>query len=246
MKLQGAKVLVTRPAAQAEHLCRLIEAEGGESLRFPLMAIQPVPQASEARQRLAAGHDLWIFTSANAARHSAPLISGPWPSRVAAVGPATAAALATAPVVTVPVTGSSSEALLALPELQDVAGQRVLVVTGEGGLGLLEAGLAERGAQVQRADVYRRVPLPYPADTTARFLRKANVMVVTSAQGLERLLVLAPPDLHASLKRKPLVLPSTRVIERAKDLGFSRATMIVEPMSDVALLAACLDAYQNR
>ena len=215
-------------------------------LRFPLFTIQPVPQASEARRLLAAGHELWIFTSANAARHSATLISGSWPPRVAAVGPATAAALATAPVVTMPLAGASSEALLALPDFQSMAGERVLVVTGEGGLRQLEDELAARGALVQRAEVYRRVPLPYPAETVAAFLRKATVLVVTSGEGLDRLLQLAPDEIHASLKRKPLVLPSTRVIERARDLGFTGAQVIAEPMSDAALLAACVNACQKR
>lgn len=245
-RLQGARILVTRPAAQAEKLCRMIEAEQGVALRLPLLSIEPIVQAGEARQRLAAGHDLWIFTSANAARHSAPLIAGTWPARVAAIGPATAAALGSAPVLTVPVSGASSEALLAQSGFSNVAGLRVLVVTGEGGLGLLEEELAARGAVVERAEVYRRVPLPYPADTVAGFLRRANILVVTSAEALEHLLRLTPEDAHKALKRKALVLPSARVIERARDMGFVRSATIDGPMSDAAVVAACAQILETR
>lgn len=224
----------------------MIEAENGVALRLPLLSIEPMLHAAEARQRLAAGHDLWIFTSANAARYSAPLIAGSWPARVAAVGPATAAALGSAPLLSAPTSGASSEALLSQPELSDVAGLRVLVVTGEGGLGLLEQELAARGATVERAEVYRRVPLPYPADTVAGFLRRANILVVTSAEALEHLLRLTPEDSLKALKRKPLVLPSARVIERAKDLGFVRSVTIDGSMSDAAVLAACAQILETR
>lgn len=245
-QLAGARILVTRPAAQAGSLCRMIEAEGGQALRLPLLSIEPVVSASQARQLLAAGHDAWIFTSANAARHSASLINGPWPARVAAVGPATAAALAGAPLVTLPLGGASSDALLELPEFREVRGQRVLLVTGEGGLRQIERELEARGASVERAEVYRRVPLPYPPETVASFLRRSAVLVLTSSEALEQLQRVTPVESHGLLKRKPLVLPSTRVVERAQDMGFGRAVSVEGPMSDAALLAACAQILQAR
>lgn len=66
--LSGVRVLVTRPAHQADALCRLIEAEGGTAIRLPLLTIEPRANLAEAQKLLAAGHDLWIFTSVNAVR----------------------------------------------------------------------------------------------------------------------------------------------------------------------------------
>jgi uroporphyrinogen-III synthase len=238
--LKGVRVLVTRPAHQAENLCRLIEAEGGTAVRLPLLTIEPAAHAAEARRLLAAPRDLWIFTSANAVRHALPLIGGPWPARLAAVGPATAAALAAAGQDAArPLAGASSEALLAAPELQDVAGLGVLVVTGEGGRGVLERGLAQRGAVVERAEVYRRVPLPDPPDAVAAALRRSDVVVVTSGEALEHLVRLAPESARASLLKKPLVVPAARVVETARELGFSQPPRVAEPMSDAALASAC-------
>jgi uroporphyrinogen-III synthase len=239
--LRGVRVLVTRPAHQAENLCRLIEADGGVPIRLPLMTIEPTANPAEAARRLAQWHDAWIFTSVNAVRYAAPLVPGSWPARVAAIGPATAAALAGAgaAAASAPLAGASSEALLALPELQAVRDLRILIVTGEGGRDVLEHELAARGAHVERAAVYRRVPLPYPAEAVAGALRKSDVVVVTSGEALEHLVRVTPDDARKTLLRKLLVVPSARVVEKARALGFTQAPRLAEPMSDAALCAAC-------
>jgi len=240
-RLAGVRVLVTRPAHQAENLCRLIEAEGGTAVRLPLLTIEPGAQTAEARKRLAAGHDLWIFTSANAVRHAQLLAVGAWPARLAAVGPATASAIAAAghAGAATPLTSASSEALLALPDLQSLPDVRVLLVTGEGGRDLLERELAARGASVERAEVYRRVPLPYPPEAVASALRKSDVVVITSGASLEHLVRLTPEGSRASLLKKPLVVPGARVVEKARELGFTQPPRLAEPMSDAALCSAC-------
>lgn len=238
--LKGVRVLVTRPAHQAENLCRLIEAEGGTAVRLPLLTIEPGAHAVEARRRLAAPRDLWIFTSANAVRHALPWVGEAWPPRLGAVGPATAAALAAAGQdAAPPLAGASSEALLASPELQDVTGWRVLVVTGEGGLDRLERGLAARGAAVERAEVYRRVPLPYPPEAVAAALRRCDVIVVTSGESLDHLVRLTPEGSRGTLLKKPLVVPAARVVEKARGLGFTQPPRVAEPMSDASLVSAC-------
>lgn len=237
--LAGVRVMVTRPAHQAEALCRLIEAAGGTAVRFPLLTIEPSSQPAEAERRIRAGHDTWIFTSTNAVRYAAPMVER-WAPRIVAIGPATADALAKAGAAAsaAPVTGSTSEDVLAMPEFAELAGRRVLIVTGEAGRDLLEQELTGRGAVVERAAVYRRVPLPYPPDTFASALRKSDVIVVTSGDALAHLARLAPDTSRASLLRKPLVLPSARVVEQARALGFV-APRQAAAVSDAALCAAC-------
>lgn len=245
--LAGIRVLVTRPAHQADALCRLIEAEGGVAMKLPLLTIEPTATPSEAQRRLAEPRDLWIFTSVNAVRHALPLAGGAWPARLAAVGPATAAALAAAgaAAAAVPLAGASSGALLALPEFERLDGVRVLIVTGEGGLDVLERGLVERGASVARAEVYRRVPLPYPPEAVAAALRRTDVLVVTSGQALERLVRLTPEDARKALLRKSLVVPSGRMVEKARELGFLQPPRVADPVTDAALCAACATGPQQ-
>jgi len=239
--LAGRRILVTRPAHQADNLCRLIEADGGVAIRLPLLTIEPVANAADAQRRLAAAHDLWIFTSANAVRHALRLTGGTLPAHLAAIGPATAAALAAAggAEAATPLAGASSEALLQRPELQDVRGRRVLIVTGAGGLDVLERELQARGASVERADVYRRVALPYPPEAVASAVRRSDVIVVTSGQSLEHLVRLTPAEAQRLLLRKPLVVPSARMVETARGLGFTQTPRVAEPVSDQALCAAC-------
>lgn len=240
--LDGLRVLVTRPAHQAEHLCRQIEAQGGVAVKLPLLAIHPTAHASRAQTQLAAAreNDGWIFTSANAVRHAQPLCEPPWPRGLFAIGAATAAALEAGghEVQAAPVTAHSSEALLALPEFAEVRGKQFVIVTGEDGLGVLAPALTERGATATVVTVYRRVPLPYDADTVLSALRGTEVLVITSGQALTHLHMLTPEASRATLLKKRLVLPSTRVLEQAHTLGFSGALRTAEPMSDAAILAA--------
>ena len=242
--LSGRRVLVTRPAHQADGLCRLIEAAGGVAIKLPLLAIEPVANPAAAQRKLAEEHDLWIFTSANAVRGVLPLIGGHWRgTRLAAIGPATASAIAAAggAGAAAPLAGASSEALLALPELAQIAGRRILIVTGEEGLDVLETGLVARGATVGRAEVYRRVALPYPPEAVVAALRKADVIVVTSGQSLDHLVRLTPEDSRKSLLRKRLVVPSPRMLEKARALGFTSMPRIAEPVSDAGFCAACAE-----
>lgn len=241
-RLAGVRVLVTRPAAQAEPLCRLIEAAGGTALRLPLIAIERTSSAAAAQRRLAGTHDLWIFTSVNAVKQAQALLPGRWPARVAAIGAATADALAAAGAANalVPLSGSSSEALLAHPELGALAGQRVLIVTGEGGRDLLERELAARGATVERAETYRRVRLPYPPDAVAAALRRSDILVATSAELFAHLAQLAPAPVQARLQRLPLVVPGARVVDTARSLGWHGEFRVAEPVTDATLCDACV------
>lgn len=238
--LEGLRILVTRPAQQADKLCRLIEADGGIAVRLPLLTIEPTAHPALARARLAAQHDLWIFTSANAVRQAQALYSEPWPQRITAIGPATAAAIAgLGQGAALTGLGAASGALLALPEFQAVHNQRILIVTGEHGLDLLERELAARGAAVARAEVYRRVPLPYPPEAVAGALRKSDVVIITSSEALKHLVHITPEEARKLLFRKTLVVPGERVVEQARALGFTQPPRVVENMSDAALCAAC-------
>jgi uroporphyrinogen-III synthase len=233
--LSGLGVLVTRPAHQAAELCRLLEQAGARVLRLPLLAIEPVAAAAArlAAQRQA---DWWIFTSANAVRQAAQLDAGAWP-RLAAAGTATAAALRAAgrKADLVP-ESDGTPGLLAAPELAAPAGQRILIVTGESTLPDLATGLCARGAQVETLAVYRRLPLAHPPEAVAAALNAADVAIVSSHETLVQLLALAPPALRPHLLDLQLALPSARVVEKARELGFTRPPLLPARVADAAWL----------
>ena len=94
--LTRMRVVVTRPEHQSEGLVRLLEAEGAQVIRFPVLAIAPPRDEDPARAlaRRLVEFDIAEFVSANAVERGMALIQsvgGPPPGlRLAAVGSASA------------------------------------------------------------------------------------------------------------------------------------------------------------
>ncbi len=242
--LDGLSVAVTRPAAQAEALCLLLEQHGAQVIRLPLQSIEPVRQSLQLERELGAAQDadVWIFTSANAVRHARGLFGARWPLTIA-VGPATATALSSlgAPTVVVPVQ-HNSEGILALPELQNVRDQRIALISGEGGRDSIENTMRARGAQLQRLAVYRRVNLPYAPEHLQTSLAAAQAIVVTNGEALQQLVTRMPESGLSALLATQLVVPSQRVVEQASKLGFTVAPLVPDQMLDTACLH-CLEQW---
>ncbi len=241
--LAGAGVLVTRPAMQSADLCRLIEAAGGRAVAFPTMEIRPAEDMELVRARLSEPWDLIVFISRNAVAGALALVPPGDPfhgARIAAVGRATADALTQAghPPDLIPAQRFDSASLLALPELARVSGQRVLIVRGVGGLPLLGETLAERGANVAYAEVYRRAP---PSVSTAGLIetwrREIGFVTVTSDEILTNLVDLVEPSARPWLFSLPLVVFSERGAGTAIGLGF-RTVAVVREASDEAIVDA--------
>ncbi|WP_228370234.1 fused uroporphyrinogen-III synthase HemD/membrane protein HemX [Methylococcus capsulatus] len=247
--LSGMRVLVTRPKEQAEPLCRLIETAGGKAVRFPLLDIEPSAQAEEgaALLRQASDWDWWIFVSVNAVNRARALDvlrpdgAGP---RIAAIGKATADALVDGGIAVdlVPESQANSEGLLETPPMRDVAGRRILIVRGEGGRETLKERLVERGALVQYAELYRRVPVHTGAEALIEGLRTAglDMLTATSGEAIEHLYRLVPPEDRPRLVETPLVVISERLKNQAGSLGF-RHVKVADAASDAAVLQALED-----
>jgi uroporphyrinogen-III synthase len=226
--LAGLGVLVTRPTDQAEQLCALIESAGGRAIRLPAMAIAPTADPEQAQALLGEPWDLLIFVSRNAVHGALALGGDPsWPraTRLAAIGEATAGALAEAgrgPDL-VPGDRFDSESLLALPELTEMSGRRVLIVRGEGGRALLAETLTERGAQVRYAEVYKRVrPELDPAPLLANWAQEVHLVSATSEEILINLLEMLGPAGRKPLLDTPLAVLGGRIADAARRLGFRR------------------------
>ncbi len=250
-RLAGAGVLVTRPMHQGERLARRIEAEGGRAIVFPALEIaDPEDPAAVARivTRLDA-FDLAIFISPNAVRRALPAIHarGPLPGRLrlVAVGEGTAQALAEAghPGALAPIGRFDSEALLALPELQAVAGRRIVIFRGAGGRELLGDTLRARGAEVTYAECYRRVA-PSAADPAPLIARwragEVQIVTVTSVETLHNLRDLLGAPGRALLLATPVLVAGERQAAACRELGFRHAPVVAASARDDAILDALL------
>ena len=160
--------IVTRPAHQAEPLVSLLENNGLTVSAIALLTIHPAePDLPEERlnQALQDSNRLWLFISPNAVSFARQrMSSAQWQQvlqhKLIAVGQSTAAALqhAGASDVTVP-QQANSEGLLQLPLLQQVTGQTIILVNGQGGRPLLQQTLLTRQAKLASYTVYRREPV---------------------------------------------------------------------------------------
>lgn len=234
---------MTRPREQAAGLCALIETAGGRAICFPAVSIVPPPDPAAAAGLLSGPADLLVFVSRNAVERSLPLFPGgrlPGGPRLAAVGKATAGALAAAGRAPdlVPAGRYDSESLLALPELQNLRGRRVVIVRGQGGRALLGDTMAERGADLSYAEVYRRaLPDADPAPLLARWAKDVQLVTATSGEILDNLVTLLGDTGRAPLVSTPLAVVSERTREAARELGFVRVEL-ADRADDSSLVAA--------
>jgi uroporphyrinogen III methyltransferase/synthase len=192
--LFGRRVLITRTRRQASTLARLLAAEGAIPIELPAIEIEASadPHAlGAAIDALRGGRYGWaVFTSANAvelwfehlgergldARAFAA-------SKVAAIGPATAEALAGRGIVA-DVVPEEYVAEAVVEALRGAQGwgpepQRVLVPRAEGARPELVEGLRAAGAEVDEVTLYRAaVPETAPADALS-LLQDGAIDIVT-------------------------------------------------------------------
>lgn len=245
--LAGLRVLVTRPAHQAKHLCHLIESAGGMPLRFPTIEIA-APTDTVALERLVDRLDefqIGVFVSPNAVTRAFELIRDrrgdlPPAMLVVSVGPGSARALAEANVRDVLTPGrTDSEGVLGLAPLQQVRGVRVVIFRGEGGRELLGQTLRQRGAQVEYAECYRRRrPVADTAMTREVMQGRVDVVTATSADALRNLFDMLGAPAAARLARAPLVVVSERLRQLAHELGHDGSIEVTTAATDEAIVAA--------
>jgi uroporphyrinogen-III synthase len=245
--LQGVGVLVTRPEQQATPLCRLLESAGAVALRLPAIDIRPAATTQDIKLEVGAieAFDLVIFTSANAVRFGSALLDQRHDLTLAAIGPATARALGEAGyrVAVTPAAGFDSESLLLHPVLAHPAGRRILLIKGMHGRNLLETQLAERGAQVVVADVYKRERAS-PNAATLEALEvefaagKIQVVTATSVDIAAGLLEIATPALRRGFGRVHWLVPGDRVAAALRERGVSGPILKASTAEDQDLVAA--------
>lgn len=244
--LDGRGIVITRPLEQGRALAALIEREGGRAIAFPVIDILDVADASKLNaliDRLDA-FDAAIFISPNAVTKAMQAISArralPAGLRIAAIGAASARELERRGVeqVIVPKARFDSEALLDLPELEDVAGKRIAIFRGDGGRPVLGDTLKARGAIVEYAECYRRVkPTAEVTPLLDAWARgEIDGVVATSSEGLRNLHAMLGDAGRAALAATPLFVPHPRIAQTARELGLAR--VVVTASGDEAITTA--------
>jgi len=250
------RLLVTRPAAQAEEWVAGLQAQGLDAVALPLIAISAdVDHVALRRawQDLAL-YRMLVFVSPNAVQQffSHRPEGQVWPASTlaATVGPGSSRALRQAGVpaelVREPAADAQSfdsESLWQELAPLDWQGARVLLVRGDGGREWLGERLRERGAAVDAVQSYSRA-LPV-LDAQQQLLLdealaapQAHVWLLSSAEAIANLVALAAPGIDWSGARA--VVTHERIAERALAQGFGRVVLALPKLHTVAAAARSL------
>ena len=255
--LQGKRIVVTRPEAQAGGLAARLRELGAEPLACPAITIVP-PADYTALDRAITSldhYDWLIVTSANGVRallgrreELGRETSPPLGLKVGAIGPATAQALAEYGLRAdfVP-TAYVAEAIL--DQIGAVAGLRILLPRADIAREALAAGLRAKGALVDEIAAYRTVPADSAPELIAQ-LRAQQIDAVTftssstvrylldglEAAGLER------SEARALLRRTAIVCIGPITAATALEEGLPADAVAREYTSD-GLVDALLEWF---
>lgn len=243
--LAGFGILVTRPARQAGGFALKIAALGGAPVVFPAIAIlPPIDPAPLLRAHAALPtYEFAIFVSANAVEYGAPDPQR-WPDGLVAFapGPGTAEALAATGIAgaRIPSTTYDSEGLLAMDELTEVRGKRILIFRGDGGREHLGDALSARGAHVDYVGCYRRARPESGAGGLGDAFseRRIHAVTITSSEGLDNLWALADNATRAAWRTCPTFVPHPRIAARAREFGLP---VVETGAGDAGLIAGLLE-----
>lgn len=240
-ELNGIKVLVTRPQAQALLLTQLIAQAGGKSVVFPLIEIQPIPPTQwpfiEWRRV-----DMVIFVSRNAVSFFKAGYPAKLPKRLmlVAVGKGTADVMQDNgyQVHVHPAEGGGTEALMKCLDLKSLAHKKIVIVRGQGGRELLAESLRANGAEVRYIEVYER-QMPQPSSRQLAAASRVDIVLATSLQSVSHLVTLFADTVEMILE-KPLVVISERIRQYAYSQGFQQVSVSAQA-SDKAILQQLIE-----
>ncbi|MBM6581729.1 uroporphyrinogen-III synthase [Microvirga sp. BT689] len=229
------RILLTRPASQAEELGAVLTAHGVEWLGEPLLRIVPVPWDPG----VLAGRAALLVTSANASRE---LLRMPGVRRdhpVFAVGSATAAPLQAAGFSNVDAAGGTAVSLIAhIRRHANPQAGRLLHVSGRDIACDLAAGLAPAGFAVDRVVVYRAVPVER---LNAGIMRKiaqdgfdAAMFLSARTAAVFCSLVIAAGIVDACARMTAVAI-SRKVAEALQPAGFRHMVVAASPSLDGVL-----------
>ena len=186
LPLAGKRVAVTRAPEQAHELTAMLRALGADVIECPAISIAPLEDFAEldgAIERLPR-YDWVVFTSANGVQAVVDRLVQPGLSvetlrkrKLAAIGPATAAALERA-VRKPDFVPDTYVAEAIVEQIGDVRGMRILLPRADIARKALAEGLRAGGAQVDEVAAYKTVPGSGSAEM-ARSLQAGSVDAIT-------------------------------------------------------------------
>lgn len=238
------RVLVTRSGRDGRALAERLGAGPLSVSHYAPVALHGPSDPDAVRRELQTllPADRLVAPSAEALRQLVKLVAPNRLARTPVVVPGRGTARVAAALgfdrVHAPDRDGTSERILDLPILRSVAGLRVLILAAAGGRRLIQETLAQRGAEVHRVHVYRRLPVPAPAELLETLAATDDLVTFLASGGAldglrEQLSAAAWQTLTAGL----VIAPSSRVADLARAAG-CRHTVAAAGADDASMLAA--------
>lgn len=236
-----SNVLITRPRDKAERLAGLLSTMGIDSIVQPAQDFKVRTLGATEMEGLTGldGPVLLVFTSPRAVDYGLPQLPRALLSvaKIAAIGPATAIALAAAgfPAHIEPEDGYTSESLLSTLAAQpatmgSVAGGTALVVCAPGGRETLVEGLEKQGWQARPLWVYERLGAEIHGQTLEAISSSDRLLTIfTSAEAMEVLSRRLPPSAWFTICRGEWLVISERQVRLARAYGPSAVHLASGP-----------------
>tara|TARA_R110000850_G_scaffold146857_4_gene269010 strand:+ start:759 stop:1559 length:801 start_codon:yes stop_codon:yes gene_type:complete len=250
--LSGTNVLICRPGESAQELSRALSALGASCHTLPTLDITELAISELEKQHILSldQYQHVIVTSQHAAKAGLELINSYWPQfpigqTWLAIGQKTASILSDANIQLIPPKKDLiSEDLLKLAPLQKVKDQKILILKGKGGRGVIPQVLAKRGAKVDEVDLYERVCPIYSNEQvkTALIDFQATYIVALSGETLLNLISLCE-DHNIDLSSKTFLVPSHRVANIAYEHGF-KSVLIPANLKPIDLIK-CITKHKK-
>jgi uroporphyrinogen-III synthase len=256
-ELANTTVWLTRPRGVVSDLTQRFERLGARVLYAPVLEVRALPEdhpavhVATARVQQLHQYQHIIFISGNAVNHGMPLLRQHWPAsiRCYAIGKTTARILAQYGIQALQSVGPqmNSEALLALPQLQTLQHEKVLIVRGLGGRETLARTLMARGADVDYLEAYQRFKSGTLPQEISRNIAAGSIDFVLAASGetVATIVELVDSGLQRVLMDIAIVVPGARVAALARQAGFKRVIAAVNAGDD-AMLGAVMEATEQQ
>lgn len=233
-------LLLVRPQAQAAQQAQRLQAAGITAQPFCVEDTVADDAALAALPAAAMQADWLVFVSPSCIDLAWPRLAGlPFAANLACVGRASADKLAalSGRAVLHPPHGNDSDALLTLPPLQQLAGQTVLIVRGDGGRPQLGETLARRGARVHYAEVYRRVPVQADWALFDRLAAGSSpALLITSSHSAQQLFRQAGATRRRALLACRFIALHPRIAATLQQLGVAQPLLAADEPALCALL----------
>lgn len=251
--LDNIRILLCRPDSSSNEMAKALSAVGAECNSLPTLDIVPISISESDKQKIINldQYQHIIVVSQHAASYGIDKIDEYWPQFPSnqnwfAIGRKTAEILNSNNLNLISTKQDmDSETLLQHSLLKQIDRQKILILKGHKGRDHLQDSLEEKGAFVDKLELYERQCPDYSSDHLHNQIQKFDPQYVIALSGetLENLISLSKKA-NISIKQYSFILSSQRVANIASKNGL-KFTFVPENLMPIDIIK-CISAAEKR